>query len=69
MTAKIFQTKINKILLDKKKLLHKWLHNPKLSCGQETRIWSLVYVEGYGMFCVVFQMHDSAQQQSSAQKF
>lgn len=46
-----------------KKFLHKWLYDPELTCCQETGIWSLVYWEGYGIFCAVLQLHGSAQQQ------
>ena len=52
-----------------KNFLHKWLYNPELSCCQETGIWLLVYVEGYGMFCAVCQMYDCAKPQSTAHNF
>ena len=40
-------------MVGQKKFLYKCLYNPVLSHCQETGIWSLVYVEGYGIFCGV----------------
>ena len=58
-----------KNMIRQKMFLQKWLYNSELSVCQETWIYSLVYVEGYGMFWAASQMHDSTQPQTTVEKF
>ena len=43
------------------KFLHKWLFDPTIALCPHTKIWSLVYIEGKGMFCALCNMHKTKQ--------
>ena len=44
-----------------KKFQHKWLFDLALGECPHTGIWTLVFIEGQGMFCGLCQIHDPSQ--------
>ena len=52
-----------KKMLKRKEFKHKWLFDPTLHCCPATGIWALCYADGEGMFCDLYQMHDSMHPQ------
>ena len=43
------------------KFQHRWLFDPALGQCPHTGIWTLIFVEGQGMFCGLCRMHDTSQ--------
>ena len=43
------------------KFLHKWIFDPSLALCPHTKIWSLTYIDGKGMFCALCNMHKTKQ--------
>ena len=44
-----------------KKFQHKWLFNPTYAFCKHSDIWSLVYIDGQGMFCALCREFDAKQ--------
>ena len=43
------------------KFQHKWLFDPKYAHCEKTKTWSLVYIDGKGMFCSLCHIFDTKQ--------
>ena len=43
------------------KCQHKWLFDPKYAYCEKTKTWSLVYIDGKGMFCSLCRIFDTKQ--------
>ena len=43
------------------KFQHKWLFDPKYAYCEKTKTWSLVYIDGKGMFCSLCRIFDTKQ--------
>ena len=52
-----------------KKFQHNWLFNPEYAYCNHSELWSLVYIDGHGMFCALCRRFDAKQKKNGVKQW